>query len=599
MVINMKRPETNSLKFQIVLLLVIAVAGVLLTGVYSLQAVIRSNRAEYDEWCAEEIARFENRYMEKCYKVQSIMLACGYNENIQRLLTGTAESPYEVLTPVYDMEQSMIKLIYKYTRLDDSLLDAYIRGSDNRLYSYIVYGNEDNLHQFMEESGGAEAECVSDIFEMGNYRCFALSEPVWMQEDARMDYPLSRDRRIGTSIFTVKADFMQEELDEIGRGEQNAFLLNADGEVMLRAQGQKKIGESLMEKIRGWQIRRNGTDTMQAGGYAFNGKCINEEGWRLVVATQERHRDFYHVGTLGWLLIWPGLLACIFAFSWPVLSGLNLFVQSMTEHMERIGAGNLQAEMAVQNKKEFRQIAEGLNTMMKRINSLMDRNISLSTRLYREEAEKAGAMLLALQSQMNPHFLYNTFECIKNIAVCYDVKEIEELTTALSAILRYSLKQENIVQVEQELSCIREFITIQTIRFEDKYRILYEVDEACLHYPVLRLAFQPLVENAMKHGLEKRQENGVIAVRVFEDEARFYLQVEDNGVGMDEETVRRLTTGERAKSGSVAIGNLRSRLNLFYGRGAGLTIESHPGEGTCMTVYIEKKSMVIEEKSIG
>ena len=125
------------------------------------------------------------------------------------------------------------------------------------------------------------------------------------------------------------------------------------------------------------------------------------------------------------------------------------------------------------------------------------------------------------------------------------------------------------------------------------------MDEACLHYPVLRLAFQPLVENAMKHGLEKRQENGVIAVRVFEDEARFYLQVEDNGVGMDEETVRRLTTGERAKSGSVAIGNLRSRLNLFYGRGAGLTIESHPGEGTCMTVYIEKKSMVIEEKSIG
>ncbi len=594
----MKKIEIHSLKFQIVLLLVVVVAGVTLAGGYSLRAVIRSNQAEYDEWCAEGFARFESAYLQKVYKIQSIMLACGYNENVQRLLAGMGESPYEILTPVNDIEQGMIKLIYNYTQLDDSLLDAYVRGEDNSLYSYIRYGNEESLYQFMNESSEEKAGCVSDIFELGNYRCFALSEPIWMQEDVRSDYPLMADKRIGTSIFTVKADFMQEGLEEIGSEKQKVYLLNGKGNVILEAEGQKKLSEDIMDEIREWEIGEEGMDTAQAEGYALNGKRINGSGWRLVVAAPKRHRDFYHVRAVGWFLIWPGLLVCIFLFSYPVFSSLNLFVRSMVEHMEKIGAGDLQAKMVPENKKEFFQIAEGLNTMMGHINILMERNINLSTKLYREEAEKVNAMLLALQSQMNPHFLYNTFECIKNIAICYDVKEIEELSTALSGILRYSLKQENIVKVEQELECIKEFITIQTIRFENKYRIVYEVNDDCLSYPVLRLSFQPLVENAMKHGLEKKSEGGEIAIRIYEDEERFCLQVEDNGAGMDEETVNKLMGGDDRRSGSVAIGNLLSRLKLFYGEGAGLMIDSRPGYGTCMTIYIEKKSMIIDEKSI-
>lgn len=594
----MERIETDSMKFQIVLLLIVVAAGVVLAGTWSFRSVLRTNQLEYDEACAEELARFENIYLQKCYKVQSIMMACGYNENVQRLLTGTGESPYEVLTPVNDIERSMIKLIYNYTQLDDSLLDAYIRGRDNSLYSYIVYGDEKSLYQFMNESSESETECASDIFELGNYRCFALSEPIWMQEDVGMDFPLLADKCIGTCIFTVKADFMQTALEDIGSETKSVFLLNADGDVMLETESKDKLSDDIMDRIREWEIREEGTDTLQAGGYAFTGKRINNEGWYLVVAIPEKKRDLYHVGSFGWLLIWPGLLVCIFLFSYPVLSGLNRFVHDMMAHMERIGAGELQAELVPENRKEFRQIAEGLNIMMKRINTLMERNIHLSTRLYREEAEKVSAMLLALQSQMNPHFLYNTFECIKNIAVCYDVKEIEELSTALSGILRYSLKQENIVRVEQELECVREFITIQTIRFENKYRICYEVEDSCLCYPILRLSFQPLVENAMKHGLEKKNKGGEIAIRIFEDEEKFYLQVEDNGMGMDGETVRKLMNGEKQKSGSVAIRNLLSRLKLFYGDGAGLVIDSCLGKGTRMTIRIEKKSMVIEEKSM-
>ena len=144
--------------------------------------------------------------------------------------------------------------------------------------------------------------------------------------------------------------------------------------------------------------------------------------------------------------------------------------------------------------KEFNQITDGLNHMMESVKQLMDRNIQLTTGLYKEEAEKSKAMLFALQSQMNPHFLYNTIECIRNIGVCYDVKEIEEQSMLLSAVLRHSLQQENSVCIGQELECIKQFVLIQTIRFEDKFQVYYKVQENLMDRNILRLSLQPLVK---------------------------------------------------------------------------------------------------------
>ena len=338
--------------------------------------------------------------------------------------------------------------------------------------------------------------------------------------------------------------------------------------------------------------------TMVTEGYAFNGKLINSNGWKLVVITPERERNFYDVSAFGWLLVWPGLLLCIFFFAFPLVRDLNSFVYKLMEHMEKIGDGDLKGKLVPAGKKEFRQIADGLNTMMDRINALMDKNISLSTRLYREEAEKTNAMLFALQSQMNPHFLYNTIECIKNIGICYDVKEIEMLSTALSGVLRYCLREENIVPVAQEMECIKNFITIQTIRFEDKYEIIYETEDSLMRYPILRLSLQPLVENAMKHGLEMKNGRCILKIRIYEDEEKVYLQVEDNGSGMDREKVEEILSGRKSASGSVAVSNLITRLYLFYGDKAGLKIDSFPGRGTKMVIYINKNSMEIEKNYI-
>lgn len=580
----------NSLKAQIVLLLFVVILGIILTGSYSFLAVIHTNQVMYDEWCSQEIAAFENSYTQKYYKIQSIMSACGYNENMQRLLDGAEESSYEVLTPIYNMEKSLIQMIYNYTELDDSLLDIYVRDQSNHLYSYMVYSNDDDLFRFIEESSRQNEVCVSNMMDIGNSHCFAISQPVKKMENRWDGYVLSEKEIVGTSIFTVKTDFMMQQLADIKKGDSRVYLLDKQGNVMLEPQGQAPLEESVSEEFHNLDIDMTKVSIMKKSGFAVNAKHIGGNGWILAVVTPAVERDFYNVKDFGRLLIWPGLLFCIFLFAYPVLRDLNVFVYSMMGHMEKIGEGDLQAKLAPMEKKEFRQIAEGLNTMMERINLLLEKNIHLSTQLYREEAEKTSAMLFALQSQMNPHFLYNTIECIKNIGVCYDVKEIEQLSTALSGVLRYSLRQENMVPIEQELECIRDFITIQTIRFEDKYEIIYETDETLMKYPILRLSVQPLVENAMKHGLEGKNGQCILHIRIYEDKTKLYLEVEDNGSGMEEEKIAQILSGEKSRAGSVAVSNLINRLHLFYGNDAGLTINSALGKGTSMLIYIKKKS---------
>ena len=593
-----KKMHMDSLKFQIVLLLFIVILGIIFAGGYSFLAVIHTNQVMYDEWCSQEIAAFENSYTQKYYKIRSIMSACGYNENMQRLLSGAEESSYEVLTPINNMEKSLIQMIYNYTELDESLLDIYIRDKSNRLYSYMVYYNDDDLFNFMKESSRKNEVCVSDIMAIGNYRCFAISQPIRKFEDRGVGYILSEKELIGTSIFTVKTDFMMQQLKKIKKGNSRVYLLDKQGNVMLEPLGQAALEESVAEEIHNRNIDAAKVSIIKTAGYAVDARHIGDNGWILAIVTPAAERNFYSIKDFERLLIWPGLLFFILLFAYPVLRSLNTFVYSMMAHMEKIGEGDLKAKLVPMDKKEFRQITEGLNTMMDRINLLLHKNIQLSTQLYREEAEKTSAMLFALQSQMNPHFLYNTIECIKNIGICYDVKEIEQLSTALSGVLRYSLRQENMVPVRQEMECIRDFITIQTIRFEDKYEIIYETDDCLMDYPILRLSLQPLVENAMKHGLESKKGQCILYIRIYGDETALYLQVEDNGTGMEKEKIAQILSGEKSRTGSVAVSNLISRLQLFYGTDAGLTIDSTPGKGTRMLIHITKKSIEKEKKYI-
>lgn len=218
---------------------------------------------------------------------------------------------------------------------------------------------------------------------------------------------------------------------------------------------------------------------------------------------------------------------------------------------------------------------------------------NLKEKLIHNEARKKEADMRALQAQINPHFLYNTLSSIQWIALMTDEKRIAEMVGALSDFLRFSLNNgKEFCSVQQELAHIKNYVQIQQIRYPDKFNTDYFVDPQLLDKRMLKLLLQPLVENAMNHGIQKKEGKGNITVYLEEKGDRLYFLVMDDGVGMTEEQLTALRTNLKnknsgdSKEGGYGLRNVDERLLLHYGPDSCLEIESRRGSGTRVSFSI-------------
>ena len=213
---------------------------------------------------------------------------------------------------------------------------------------------------------------------------------------------------------------------------------------------------------------------------------------------------------------------------------------------------------------------------------------------------KRQAQYLALQNQINPHFLYNTLEGIRSEAVAGGLNVVADMTEYLAKFFRYTIsKVENLVTVTEELENIETYFAIQQFRFGDRLRL--EIDDpepGIQHCQIPKLTMQPLVENAIIHGLERKIGIGVVSVRLTLTEKRLIVRISDNGVGMEPETLHQLqeelcrTAYDYIDSGrgtGIALLNVNNRIRLLFGEQYGITICSTPGLGTDVTVTLPAK----------
>lgn len=198
--------------------------------------------------------------------------------------------------------------------------------------------------------------------------------------------------------------------------------------------------------------------------------------------------------------------------------------------------------------------------------------------------------MLALQNQINPHFIYNTLESIRMLAELNDDDRVAELTYLLGLQLRYSItRSDETVTVEQELCHVRNYLQLLQIRFPGKLDFHIEVPQHFYDLPIIKLVFQPIVENAVFHGLEKQEKPGTITITARNDGLDAIFEIRDDGVGMDKDTLnqlnRSLTNGKIDKFG-IGLRNVNERVRLHYGDTSNLTVDSRPGKGTMVTLKI-------------
>ncbi len=247
-----------------------------------------------------------------------------------------------------------------------------------------------------------------------------------------------------------------------------------------------------------------------------------------------------------------------------------------------------------------------IGLLVRSYNKLGDKIDLLKDQVQKNEAKKKEADMQALQAQINPHFLYNTLSSIQWIALMNKDKQIAEMVGALSDFMRFSLnKGEEYCQLRQEIAHAQNYAYIQSIRFPDQFELEFFVDPSLLDLPILKLLFQPLIENSLIHGIQKKKEKGQVFVHGERNGDAMKFVVEDTGIGIEEATLRNIRArmyadadsapsprnGDAAKpnTGSYGLLNVHRRLRLHYGSESGLTIDSQAGRGTRISFLIPLK----------
>ena len=261
-------------------------------------------------------------------------------------------------------------------------------------------------------------------------------------------------------------------------------------------------------------------------------------------------------------------------------------VKKLVKAMKQVREGNLDVSVRVKSTDEFGELALSFNHMTGRIHELVET-------VYKVQLMEREAELKALEAQINPHFLYNTLATISWVARKANLPEIVKISNSLAKFYRLVLsKGERIICIKEETDMVISYLHIQKIRFENMFDVYYEIDESITGCKILKNILQPLVENALNHGIEPKRGHGTIVIKVMEFESRLSFRIIDDGVGMGLETLKGILEGkvERSRGSGYAVKNVMERLRAFYGDEQAFNIFSRPGIGTVITITLPKDS---------
>jgi len=308
-------------------------------------------------------------------------------------------------------------------------------------------------------------------------------------------------------------------------------------------------------------------------------------GWKVVIAVPVEQLTADAIANRNFTLFSAlGIIGFALIMSIVLSIAITRPLRSLMQLMKHVQSGNLDVVFPVKRRDEVGLLGFHFNRMIGRIRDLINDNYHMQLR--RKEAE-----LLALQSQINPHFLHNTLESIRMTAEVDDNPEVADMIHLLGKLLRYSVNTRGeLVLLGDELSHLDSFMRIIDYRYPGRFRMVLESDfEALRSLRVVKLIFQPIVENAVLYGFDERQDTAMtIAISYERNDDAIVFRIRDDGAGMEESMLRQLQgsmdtppgAGERMRGSGIGLRNVNERIRLFYGEKYGIDITSILGEGT-------------------
>ncbi len=428
---------------------------------------------------------------------------------------------------------------------------------------------------------------VQNLFEESTYRYY------WVVSMSRI-VELTRGGDIGRGILLVDMNYSSIEQLFTKVNAKNAgyvYLIDRNGEIIYHPR-QKAIYSKLdKENNIAAALYEDGNykEIFEGEERSVSVKTLGYTGWKIVsvVTTDEFYLDLTQIRFFVIVIVVFAILL-MSAMNMIISSRISTPIQKLEKSVKVLESGSLNLEIYEGGSKEIRHLGRTIKGMVIQMRELMD-DIVL------EQEEKRKSELDALQSQINPHFLYNTLDSIVWMIESEQYKEAISMVTALSRLFRISLnKGKTIISIADELTHARNYMNIQKVRYKNRFEFKTHEDPEIYNCSTIKLIIQPILENAIYYGMEYMDGDGIIEVKGYEKDGDIYIDVTDNGLGMSKEVVDYLLTdnGRVHKKGSgVGLLNVHQRIRLYFGEPYGLSIESEPDEGTTVTIHLPKKSM--------
>lgn len=296
------------------------------------------------------------------------------------------------------------------------------------------------------------------------------------------------------------------------------------------------------------------------------------------------------VSYLEYVIVFTVIYFLLLSFLISVVISYNITkpISDLRKLMKKAESGQFDVQIPVKTKDEIGELSDSFNSMINKTNNLIQ--TVYETKILKREAE-----LNALQSQINPHFLFNTLQIMDLIAEDEGVEVISLVCQSLSRIFRYSINTgKEVVPLSSEIEHVKNYIYIQKLRFKDRFNVIYNIDENILNNKIIKLVLQPLVENALLHGIENKEDSCVIIISARKAGDHIELTVEDDGIGMDEELLDQLRRSLNEEivhaevdgytRRSIGIKNVHARIRLYFGESYGVEIDSRLNVGTTIKV---------------
>ncbi|MEK3857292.1 sensor histidine kinase [Cytobacillus sp. FSL H8-0458] len=580
-----------SLPYRIKLILVFSFLILLTASIlgsityYQFGGASQRNAEEYSIQLADQINRNLDRYIKE---MQIISLSPLYDQEVINILKNHQISGVAAPFPPANERVKIWRYISSFVHMRNEIRGIHILANDGNIFSNldsntIMLQVFEQNNEWLQRIIKADGEHVILPLHHPNYY---LSKDTDVFSVAR----LIRDPSDQTPLGIIKIDLKQELIEEMvknTRTKSQIFIVNNQQEIIYPNSEENDISANILPEMEKIKVNNYTNIPIEGVDYMMVYNQSEYSGLNIVmlIPKSEIFSEVNHLRKVLFIVVMAGILIAFilgFILSKPLVGSIH----RLREAMEGVKKGNFSQRVLVQSNDEIGDLGKGFNLMVSEIDRLV-------TEVYRTGLREKDAELRALQSQMNPHFLYNTLESINMLAITRGNFEVSDMVSSLGKLLRYTVDNKaKIVRLEEETAFVGSYITIQKVRIGEKLHYIEEIPDYLKDAVIPKLLLQPIIENAIVHGL--RNAGGKIKIQAFKLGEQMKIIISDNGVGMDMEKLKELKQIIRAQKPShsneqhngVALPNIHERIQLLYGSDFGLDIQSEEHKGFFVSVSL-------------